>query len=149
MSVQSRRHPPHRYRGGYHAELFTQRAPTPAELTCADETDPCNLPNAFVADPPLNKVVARTYEFGTRGRLPIGDGLRWNAGFFRTDLSDDILFTVVETGGAGFFRNVDATRRQGVEVGVQGRWKRLRYFGNYALHSSISSGNRFTPMGRT
>lgn len=108
------------------------RAPTPAELTCAYENDPCNLPNAFVADPPLDKVVARTYEFGARGRLPIGDGLRWNAGFFRTDLSNDILFTVVETGGAGFFRNVDATRRQGVEVGVQGRWKRLRYFGNYA-----------------
>ncbi|VUZ84549.1 TonB-dependent siderophore receptor [Candidatus Methylomirabilis lanthanidiphila] len=108
------------------------RAPTPAELTCADENDPCNLPNAFVADPPLNKVVARTYEFGTRGSLPIGNGLRWNAGFFRTDLSNDILFTVVETGGAGFFRNVDATRRQGVEVGLQGRWQRLRYFGSYA-----------------
>lgn len=108
------------------------RAPTPAELTCADEDDPCNLPNAFVADPPLDKVVARTYELGARGSLPVGNGLRWNAGFFRTDLSDDILFTVVETGGGGFFQNVDATRRQGVEVGVQGRWKRLRYFGNYA-----------------
>jgi outer membrane receptor protein involved in Fe transport len=33
--------------GGY-SESF--RAPTPAELTCADPDDPCNLPNAFVAE---------------------------------------------------------------------------------------------------
>lgn len=108
------------------------RAPTPAELTCADEDDPCNLPNAFVADPPLDPVVARTYEFGARGRLPVGEALRWSVSFFRTGLHDDILFTVVETGGGGFFQNVDATRRQGAEVGVLGRWKRLRYFGSYA-----------------
>src|SRR6185503_349805 len=33
------------------------RAPSPVELTCADEDDPCRLPNAFVADPPLEQVV--------------------------------------------------------------------------------------------
>jgi len=108
------------------------RAPTPAELTCADPDAPCRLPNAFVADPPLDPVIARTYEFGLRGKLPLGDALRWSLAFFRTDLKDDILFIVAETGGAGFFQNVARTRRQGVEVGLQGRWKRLAYFLNYA-----------------
>ena len=43
------------------------RAPSPVELTCADEDDPCRLPNAFVADPPLEQVVAKTFEAGVRG----------------------------------------------------------------------------------
>lgn len=116
---------------GSYSEGF--RAPTAAELTCADPDDPCNLPNAFVADPPLDPVVAKTYEFGARGHLPVGDALRWNAAFFRTDLSDDILFTVVETGGAGFFQNVGETRRQGVEVGAIGSVKKLNYFLSYAF----------------
>jgi iron complex outermembrane receptor protein len=107
------------------------RAPTAAELTCADPGAPCNLPNAFVADPPLKPVVVRTYEVGARGTLPFGRALAWNLGLFRTDLDDDILFTVVETGGGGFFRNVSQTRRQGVEAGLSGEWKRLRYFASY------------------
>jgi len=114
---------------GSYSEGF--RAPTAAELTCADPAAPCNLPNAFVADPPLKPVVARTYEVGARGTLPLGRGLAWNLGLFRTDLEDDILFTVVETGGGGFFRNVSRTRRQGVETGLSGGWKRLRYFASY------------------
>ncbi len=85
-----------------------------------------------MADPPLDPVVARTWEVGARGKLRLGDGLQWNIGVFRTDLADDILFTVVETGGGGFFQNVAQTRRQGVELGVSGAWKRLRYFVNYA-----------------
>ena len=107
------------------------RAPTAAELTCADPTAPCNLPNAFIADPPLRPVVARTYEVGARGTLPLGSALDWNVGAFRTDLDDDILFTVVETGGGGFFRNLSRTRRQGVEAGLSGAWKRWRYFMSY------------------
>jgi outer membrane receptor protein involved in Fe transport len=115
---------------GSYSEGF--RAPTAAELTCADPDAPCNLPNAFVADPPLDPVVARTYELGARGRLPLGDALQWSVGLFWTDVRDDILFTVVETGGGGFFQNVAATRRQGVEVALRGTWKRLKYFLNYA-----------------
>ena len=110
------------------------RAPTAAELSCADPNAPCNLPNAFIADPPLNPVVAYTYEFGARGKLPLGDALQWSLAFFRTDLHDDILFTQTETTGAGFFQNVPRTRRQGVEVGLQGSaWKRLKYYLSYAF----------------
>ena len=36
--------------GGYSE---SNRAPTAVELACADEDAPCNLPNAFLADPPL------------------------------------------------------------------------------------------------
>ena len=109
------------------------RAPTPAELTCADPDAPCRLPNAFVADPPLEPVIARTYEFGLRGKLPLGAELLWSLALFRTDLKDDIMFIVAETGGAGFFQNVAKTRRQGVEVGLQGRWRWLKYFLSYAF----------------
>jgi iron complex outermembrane recepter protein len=117
---------------GSYSEGF--RAPTAAELTCADPSAPCSLPNAFIADPSLKPVVAKTYEFGARGKLPLGDAFQWNVAFFRTDLSDDILFTQTETTGAGFFQNVDSTRRQGVEVGLRGSaWKRLNYYLSYAF----------------
>jgi outer membrane receptor protein involved in Fe transport len=40
----------------------SNRAPTAMELTCADPQDPCRLPNAFLSDPPLEQVVAKTWE---------------------------------------------------------------------------------------
>ena len=108
------------------------RAPTAAELTCADPNAPCSLPNAFVADPPLDAAVAYTYEFGARGTLPLGDALQWNLAFYRTNVNDDILFTQTQSTGAGFFQNVSKTRRQGVEVGLQGgAWKRVKYYLSY------------------
>jgi outer membrane receptor protein involved in Fe transport len=94
------------------------RAPSPVELTCADEADPCRLPNAFLADPPLEQVVAQTFEAGVRGAL--GEG-RWHAGLFRTANEDDILF--ISAGALtnqGFFDNVGETLRQGVELNVSG-----------------------------
>ena len=109
------------------------RAPTAAELTCADPQAPCSLPNAFIADPPLDPAIAHTYEFGARGTVPLGGALGWSLAFFRTNVDDDILFTQTETTGAGFFQNVARTRRQGVEAGLQGSaWKRLTYYLSYA-----------------
>jgi outer membrane receptor protein involved in Fe transport len=110
------------------------RAPTAAELSCADPLAPCNLPNAFIADPPLDPVIARTVEVGARGTLALGDAFEWSLALFRTDLTDDILFTQTESTGAGFFQNVARTRRQGLEAGFRGSaWRRLRYFLSYAL----------------
>jgi iron complex outermembrane recepter protein len=92
------------------------RAPTPIELTCADPTAPCTLPNAFLSDPPLQPVVAKTWEAGARGTY--ARMLQWSAALYRTDLSDDIQF--ISSGGAalnaGFFQNVGNTRRQGLEL---------------------------------
>jgi outer membrane receptor protein involved in Fe transport len=94
------------------------RAPTAVELTCADPLAPCKLPNAFLADPPLQKVVAKTIEFGARGRE--GDW-RWTAATYRTVSEDDIQFIASgNTINSGYFRNVGSTRRQGVELTVQG-----------------------------
>jgi outer membrane receptor protein involved in Fe transport len=106
------------------------RAPSPVELTCADENDPCRLPNAFVADPPLEQVVAKTFEAGVRGRWVAG---HWHAGLFRTTNDDDILF--ISAGALtneGFFDNVGETRRDGVEIDVGGTaGDRVEWFASY------------------
>ncbi|HEU4665690.1 MAG TPA: TonB-dependent receptor [Dokdonella sp.] len=100
------------------------RAPTPVELTCADEDAPCKLPNQFLGDPPLKQVVAKGWEAGLRGALAGDDGDRidWRVGLFRTTNADDILFQA--TGGTqsneGFFANVGDTRRQGLQAGASG-----------------------------
>lgn len=107
----------------------SNRAPSPVELTCADEDDPCRLPNAFLADPPLEQVVSRTLEAGLRGRR---GGMDWHAGVFRTENDDDILF--ISAGALtneGFFDNVGSTRRDGLELGLNGANDRLRWFANY------------------
>ena len=111
-----------RYSEGY-------RVPTPVELTCADPAAPCSLPVAFVADPPLRPVVAKSWETGVRSAR--GESLNWSVGAFRTDLRDDILFTAVGA-GQGFFANVPKTRRQGVELGLSGRAKSLGWGLAYA-----------------
>ena len=91
------------------------RAPTPMELTCADPDAPCKLPNQFLADPPLAKIVSATIETGARGRFQSGD---WAAAVYRTELRDDIAFIASGSGAtnAGYFTNVGRTRRQGVEL---------------------------------
>ncbi|MEO8487594.1 MAG: TonB-dependent receptor [Betaproteobacteria bacterium] len=92
------------------------RAPTAIELTCADPDAPCKLPNNFLADPPLSKVVSRSLEAGARGR--VGAASSWSAAVFATELDDDIHF-VASTGAAinaGYFRNVGTTRRVGLEL---------------------------------
>ena len=97
------------------------RAPTPIELTCADPDAPCKLPNQFLADPPLNKVVAKTFEFGGRGKL--GTASSWAAAAYRTELDDDIQFIAAGSGAtnAGYFQNVGKTRRQGIELNAATR----------------------------
>jgi outer membrane receptor protein involved in Fe transport len=100
----------------------SSRVPTPMELSCADENDPCKLPNAFIADPPLAQVVAKTWEVGMRGDLTelITQGQStWHLGFFHTTNHNDIIFN---QGGAsistGFFSNIGKTRRYGIEAGI-------------------------------
>ena len=97
------------------------RAPTAGEIACSDPARPCSLDNFLTSDPPgLKQVVARTYEVGLRGRFGAGANGRmdWNAGLFRTDLSDDILNVPSSIINSGFFQNVGDTRRQGIEAGL-------------------------------
>ena len=105
------------------------RVPTPMELSCADEDDPCRLPNAFLSDPPLKQVVANTWEAGVRGDLNklLGKGdLKWNLGYFHTINNNDIIFN---RGGdsisEGFFSNVGQTRRHGMEAALTVNYPQL------------------------
>jgi iron complex outermembrane receptor protein len=108
------------------------RAPSPVELACASEDAPCNLPNAFLADPPLEQVVAKSTEIGLRseGRA----GLQWHVGAFYTVNHNDILFQT--TGGpqanVGFFDNVGDTLRTGVELSLSQRLARWRWSFDYS-----------------
>ena len=94
------------------------RAPTPIELTCADPAAPCKLPNNFISDPDLRKVVSRTFETGLRGK--IATHAQWSAAIYRTQLTDDMQF--ISAGAAtvnvGFFQNVGKTRREGLELAL-------------------------------
>ncbi len=114
----------------------SNRAPTPSELTCADPDNPCALPNSFLADPPLDDIVARTIETGFRGT---NGNVNWNAGVFYTELKDDLFFfPATEEDPAdprlnvGIFDNIDKTSRAGLELGADGAYDKLTWFANYA-----------------
>jgi iron complex outermembrane receptor protein len=114
----------------------SNRAPTPVELTCANPDAPCKLPNAFVADPPLKQVVAKTWESGFRGRISkfYGGNFDWNAGLFQTENHNDIIF--ISSGrlaNQGYFDNVGKTRRRGIELGLKGEFETVRFGINYTL----------------
>jgi len=103
------------------------RTPTSIELGCADPNQPCKLPNALAGDPPLDQVVTRTVEAGVRG-----DGaVTWHAGVFHADNVHDILFVASTQTGFGYFKNFGRTRRQGVELGVDGRAARVTVGAGY------------------
>ena len=121
----------------------SNRAPTPIELACNDSVytraqlfadDPddvefeCRLPNAFLADPPLEDVVSKSFEAGVRGDLGL---MNYHLGFFHTTNHDDILFQT--TGRAtGLFANVDKTRHLGFEGELRGASNNLDWFIAYS-----------------
>ena len=105
------------------------RAPSAIELGCADPANPCRLPNAMAGDPPLDQVVTKTFEAGVRGNE--GGTLTWSIGVFRADNHDDILFVADPQAGFGYFKNFGATRRQGVELGIDSRVGRFSIGGSF------------------
>lgn len=133
----------------------SSRAPTPIELACnegvfqvardaavarGDDPDDidfeCRLPNAFLADPPLDDVVAKTVEFGVRGEFA---GIRHRLGYFRTENEDDILFQTTGR-GTGLFANVDETRREGFESAFLGSFGELDWSMSYSyIRASFES----------
>jgi outer membrane receptor protein involved in Fe transport len=94
------------------------RAPTPAELSCAGPQNSCSLANFFVGDPDLKQVVAHTVEAGLRGHVQLTDTARlgYDLGLFHTDSDDDIIFINSVTLNRAFFANVGQTRRQGLSA---------------------------------
>jgi outer membrane receptor protein involved in Fe transport len=102
------------YGGGAQAN----RAPTPAELSCAGPSDACSLANFFVGDPDLKQVVARTIEAGARGHLTLPGRIAatYSLGLFRTESEDDIAFINSPVLGRAYFANIGPTRRQGLSA---------------------------------
>lgn len=120
--------------GGYRE---ASRAPTAAELGCADKERPCRLPNAFVADPYLDQVVTRSVEAGLRGQaVTVGGPLTWEVSTYGSVNQDDIIFVAVSDPkaqpGLGYFRNYGETRRVGFEGQVGGRFHRWDWSANYS-----------------
>ncbi len=108
------------------------RRPTANKLTCANPAAPCPIPTALANDPPLKPVKGTTWETGLRWSL--FPNLHATLAFFRTDLSDDILFlNGPQSRILGFFQNVKATRRQGIELQWRGAWSGGHWFANYTL----------------
>ncbi|MDZ7737251.1 MAG: TonB-dependent receptor [Gammaproteobacteria bacterium] len=126
---------------GYFSYSESSRAPTAVELACAEPDAPCNLPNGFLADPPLEQVVAKSFEGGFRGNFrQVGflNNVGWHIGGFHTTNEDDIIF--LSTGGVssnqGFFDNVGDTERVGMELGLTGQLQRLDWFLSYSYVSA-------------
>lgn len=126
----------------------SSRTPTPIELACnegvfdlavayaiEDGEDPgdvdleCRLPNAFLADPPLDDVVAKSFELGARGFI---SNLGYSLGFFHTTNTDDILFQTTGR-STGLFANVDETQRTGFESSLGGQWQSLSWLLAYSF----------------
>jgi iron complex outermembrane receptor protein len=98
------------------------RAPTPSEIECSNPAQPCLLPSSLSSDPPnLKQVVAHSYETGLRGNFRLAalpGAFAWNVGLYRTDLDDDI-YAVASSISTGFFENIGATRRQGIDAALR------------------------------
>ncbi len=76
----------------------------------------------FSSNPDLEAPTSRTYEVGTRTRL--GEYFEGTLALFQTDVKEDVLF--VPTGPfSGRNENVGETRRQGVEVTLNGQYGEL------------------------
>jgi outer membrane receptor protein involved in Fe transport len=117
--------------GGYSE---SNRAPTPAELGCAEKEFPCLIESFLTDDPPLEQVVGRTAEVGLRGQGTYSGGVyTWGAGLFRTLASDDILPITTGTPARIFFVNAGDTLRQGVELSATYETRAWSVYGSYAL----------------
>ncbi len=126
------------------------RAPSIIELGCADPNVPCLLPNALAGDPPLKQVVAKTFEGGVRGKF--SDVAKWSLSAYRATNYDDLQFIAATTAGAGYFSNVGKTRRQGIDLGLNGdagdfHWSagysyiKATYESSFDIASEVNSSN--------
>lgn len=116
--------------GGYSE---SNRAPTPAELGCAEPDNPCLIESFLTDDPPLDQVVGRTAELGLRGQgYYYGGRYTWGAGLFRTMSEDDIL-PITNSTGRIYFVNAGDTLRQGVELSATYETRTWNVYGSYAF----------------
>jgi outer membrane receptor protein involved in Fe transport len=116
------------------------RAPTSMELGCANPAQPCKLPNAMAGDPPLEKVVAKTFEAGMRGNLT--PDVKWSTAVYRTENHNDIHFIATNmANGMGYFDNVGKTRRQGLDAALAGRAGKFSWNTGYSYLKATYQNN--------
>ena len=121
----------------------SMRAPTSIELSCADPNSPCALPTGFNGDPPLKAVTASTYELGARGKVGV---FSWNAAAYDSRLQNDIQFIAAST-TFGYFFNVGATERRGIELGVDADFGKLDLAADYGFVQAVYRAPFSTPNG--
>ncbi len=128
----------------------SSRTPSPAELSCADEQDPCKLPNGFVADPPLEQVVAKTMEASLSYDKANFSAL---ATVFSTLSYQDIIFQQAgDKSNQGYFINLDKTQRQGVELALSTQISNVDFGASYnflkaTFESPFVSFSPVNPLG--
>jgi iron complex outermembrane recepter protein len=118
------------------------RVPSAIELGCARDHSAdlsqnngklvgCSIPTSLTSDPYLPQVRSTSFETGLRGTFG-PTNISWNAGIFRTDLTNDILFVSTGSFNRGVFDSFAKTRRQGVELGIGGALWRSTFSASYS-----------------
>jgi outer membrane receptor protein involved in Fe transport len=124
------------------------RAPTSMELGCANPDAPCKLPNAMAGDPPLEKVVSKTFEAGVRGNL--SQDIKWTTAIYRTENHNDIQFIAAANPTLGYFSNVGKTRRQGLDAGLAGNAGKFSWNAGYSyLKATYQTPFELTSQGNS
>lgn len=144
------------YQLGYGLTLYgsyseANRAPTAAELGCAEPENPCLIESFLTDDPPLKQVISKSWEAGVRGEHKpwMGEKLTWSLGYFRTLNTDDILNVAATTTGRGFFLNAGDTLREGLEAAVGYQTHRWSAFASYALVNATFEDDLILPAPNT
>ncbi|QDD00500.1 TonB-dependent receptor [Candidatus Methylopumilus planktonicus] len=110
----------------------SSRAPTSIELGCSNPENPCLLPSAMADDPPLKQVVAKTYDFGSRGNLT--ENIKWNASIYHAMNHSDIQFIRAPgSSSRGYYSNIGRTERQGLDLGLSGQMDKFRWNTSYSF----------------
>ena len=97
----------------------SNRAPTSIELGCSNPAIACQLPTQMADDPPLDDVVAKTYEWGYRGQTKL---LTYSGSVYNQMNHDDLQFVNTNAqNGLGYFDNVGKTSRKGLDMTISGK----------------------------
>jgi outer membrane receptor protein involved in Fe transport len=144
------------YKLGYGVSAYgsyseANRAPTAAELGCAEPENPCLIESFLTDDPPLKQVVSKSWEAGLRGEHKHWDGQRftWSLGYFNTLNTDDILNVAATTTGRGYFLNAGDTLRQGFEAAIGYQTLRWSAYASYAYVDATFRDDLILPAPNT
>ncbi len=115
------------------------RAPVILEVSCADPEDPCPLPFELGADPPLDPVTTDTWQLGFRFSPR---NVTFELIGYWAEVHDDLFNVIAPPSTRGYFKNLDRTRRQGVELSIAARpTPALSLRGNLALTRATFQSN--------